>query len=233
MEKQGIINEGIRYQIEKHKIGGKMSDGCWSVVNNIIYNSWDDANVARYEFQRVDNEYYYRIVMHFDNPTIRIHDIVRQTMADGPGLRNSVYCAGCAHNCKGCHNPQTHDFNGGNPMDIADIATILCNDPYSDVTFTGGDPMYQVEKFTRLAQIIKSRTDKTIWLYTGFTYDQILKSDKLSMILPWIDVIVDGPYIESQRDTSLQFRGSSNQNIIYLDDSGSSKYNINCILNIG
>lgn len=101
-------------------------------------------------------------------------------------------------------------------MSVDKLLDLIKDDEFSNVTFTGGDPFYQVEAFTELARRIKEETDKTIWCYTGFTYETILKNKRLSQILPWIDVLVDGPFIQEQRDTELLFRGSSNQRIIYL-----------------
>lgn len=137
-------------------------------------------------------------------------------MADGPGFRTAIYCAGCLHHCKGCHNPQSWDMSGGEPRSVDSLMEEIKSDEMSDVTFSGGDPFYQVEAFTELARRIKSETNKTIWCWTGFTYEEILADGRLSMLLPYIDVLVDGPFILEQRDTSLLFRGSPNQRIIYL-----------------
>ena len=137
-------------------------------------------------------------------------------MADGPGLRTSIYCAGCAHHCPGCHNPQSWDFKGGYEVTIEELLDIIKADEFANVTFSGGDPLYQVEAFTELARRIKTETDKTIWCYTGFTYEEIQADPRLSQILPYLDVLVDGPYVEALRDTNLRFRGSSNQRIIDL-----------------
>lgn len=138
-------------------------------------------------------------------------------MADGPGFRTSIYCAGCAHHCPGCHNPQSWDFKGGYEVTIEELLDIIKADEFANVTFSGGDPLYQVEAFTELARRIKTETDKTIWCYTGFTYEEIQADPRLSQILPYLDVLVDGPYVEALRDTNLRFRGSSNQRIIELD----------------
>lgn len=150
--------------------------------------------------------------------TLRILDILEETMADGPGLRTSIYCAGCAHHCPGCHNPQSWDFAAGRQMSVEEILEVIKDDEFSNVTFSGGDPMYQVEGFTELARRIKEETGKTIWCYTGFTYEEILADKRMSMILPYLDVLVDGPFVQSLRDTELLFRGSSNQRIIYLKE---------------
>ena len=138
-------------------------------------------------------------------------------MADGPGFRTSIYCAGCAHHCPGCHNPQSWDFKGGYEVTIDELLEVIKADEFANVTFSGGDPLYQVEAFTELARRIKTETDKTIWCYTGFTYEEIQADPRLSQILPYLDVLVDGPYVEALRDTNLRFRGSSNQRIIELD----------------
>ena len=146
---------------------------------------------------------------------MRILDIIHQTTADGPGFRVSVYAAGCNHRCPGCHNPQSWDMKGGREMTVEEVFAEIEKDDFSTgVTFTGGDPFYQVEEFTELAKLIKERTTKNIWCYTGFTHEEIVGNEKLSVLLPYLDALVDGPYIESQRDLSLRFRGSKNQRII-------------------
>ena len=94
--------------------------------------------------------------------TLRILDILEETMADGPGLRTSIYCAGCAHHCPGCHNPQSWDFAAGRQMSVEEILEVIKDDEFSNVTFSGGDPMYQVDGFTELARRIKEETGKTI-----------------------------------------------------------------------
>ena len=147
---------------------------------------------------------------------IRILDILEETMADGPGLRTSIYCAGCAHHCPGCHNPQSWDFNTGREATVDELLAVIKEDKFCNVTFSGGDPLYQVEAFTELARRIKEETGKNIWCYTGFTYEEILADSRLSMILPYIDTLVEGPFIQELRDPDLHFRGSSNQRIIHI-----------------
>lgn len=145
---------------------------------------------------------------------IQVLDIVEDTMVDGPGFRTSIYCAGCRHNCTGCHNPQSWDFEGGHPMSTDDIMRVIEADPYADVTFSGGDPMYQPEGFAELAKAIRERTEKTIWCYTGFTFEALMTNPRQRALLELIDVLVDGPFVKSRRDESLCFRGSSNQRIL-------------------
>jgi anaerobic ribonucleoside-triphosphate reductase activating protein len=96
------------------------------------------------------------------------------------------------------------------------LFNIIEADEFSDVTFSGGDPMFQVEAFTELARMVKNKTNKTIWCYSGYTYEQIAESPRMSLILPFLDVLVDGRFMIDKRNTDLRFRGSENQRIIYL-----------------
>ena len=144
---------------------------------------------------------------------IRVLDILEDTMVDGPGFRTSIYCAGCRHACPGCHNPQSWSFDGGHDMTTNDIMRVIEADPYANVTFSGGDPMYQAEGFLELALAIHQRTEKTIWCYTGFRYEQLIQPAQREL-LELIDVLVDGPFVKALRDEQLLFRGSSNQRLI-------------------
>lgn len=150
---------------------------------------------------------------------ISVIDIVEDTMVDGPGFRTSIYCAGCPNACPGCHNPQSWDINSGHNMTTDEIMKVIEADPYANVTFSGGDPMFQPEGFTELAKAIHQRTDKNIWCFTGFTFEALEKNPRQQQLLKEIDVLVDGPYIQSLRDPDLMFRGSSNQRIINVRDS--------------
>lgn len=147
---------------------------------------------------------------------IKVANILYETMTDGPGMRTSIYCQGCSHHCKGCHNPQTWDFSGGKEYTINELFEVIVDDDFSDVTFSGGDPMFQVEAFTELAKMVKNKTNKTIWCYSGYTYEQIKENPKMSLILPFLDVLVDGRFMIEKRNTDLKFRGSENQRIVHL-----------------
>ncbi len=149
--------------------------------------------------------------------TLRIIDIIDGTSVDGPGLRTSIYFAGCAHQCPGCHNTSTWDFNAGRDMSIDQLmAHIIEND--MNVTFSGGDPLYQIENITKLARKIQL-AGKTIWCYTGFKYEELITGCRYEELFDYIDVLVDGPFVESLRDTDLLFRGSSNQRLIDINKS--------------
>ena len=146
--------------------------------------------------------------------TLRVAGIVDGTAGDGPGLRTSIYFAGCDHRCPGCHNPHTWPFDAGEDIASDELLRRIADNDF-DVTFSGGDPMYQAERLVPLARAIKAM-GKNIWCYTGFVYDDIRDLAPYSQLLKYIDVLVDGPYIEALRDPSLRFRGSSNQRIIEL-----------------
>ena len=146
--------------------------------------------------------------------TLRVAGIVAGTAVDGPGLRTSIYFAGCDHRCPGCHNPHTWPFDAGEDIASDELLRRIADNDF-DVTFSGGDPMYQAERLVPLARAIKAM-GKNIWCYTGFVYDDIRDLAPYSQLLKYIDVLVDGPYIEALRDPSLRFRGSSNQRIIEL-----------------
>ena len=149
---------------------------------------------------------------------IRVLSIIEDTMVDGPGFRTSIYCAGCRHKCPGCHNPQSWDFSGGKDMSTEELMRIIVADPYANVTFSGGDPMYQAAGFAELARAIRRRTNKDIWCFTGFRFEDLIQHDQREL-LEQLDVLVDGPYVASLRDPDLLFRGSSNQRIIDVQAS--------------
>ena len=149
---------------------------------------------------------------------IRVLDIIEDTMVDGPGFRTAIYCAGCRHQCAGCHNPQSWAFDGGRDMTVEQLMQIIVADPFANVTFTGGDPMYQAAAFAELARAIHRDTNKDIWCYTGFTYETLIQPEQREL-LSQLDVLVDGPYVQRLRDPDLLFRGSSNQRLIAVQAS--------------
>lgn len=148
--------------------------------------------------------------------TYRIVDIVEGTSVDGPGLRTSIYFAGCQHKCPGCHNPQTWDANAGRDISLDSLLDVV-REGRMNVTLTGGDPIYQA---SRLGPLIRGIRDMgyTVWVYTGFTYEEIEKMPEVEPWLNLVEAVVDGPFIESLRDITLPFRGSSNQRIIKIQD---------------
>ena len=120
---------------------------------------------------------------------ISVLSIVHDTMVDGPGFRTSIYCAGCPNHCPGCHNPQSWDISHGTMTSTDELMKEIMSDPFANVTFSGGDPMFQAKGFAQLE------------------------------LLRQIDVLVDGPFVQALRDEDLFFRGSSNQRIINVQKS--------------
>lgn len=153
------------------------------------------------------------------NDTLRVVRTVEGTSVDGPGLRTSIYFAGCAHRCPGCHNEQTWDFMGGHETGVAELMEIIRYNGFG-VTFTGGDPIYQAGALVPLARAVKAE-GLSLWCYTGFTFEELLQEpvEGTAELLRYIDALVDGPFVLAQRDTSLLFRGSANQRIIDVAQS--------------
>ena len=147
---------------------------------------------------------------------MRYHNITKDDMLNGEGLRVVLWVSGCSHHCEGCHNAVTWNPEGGLVFDAAaeeELFSLLSRDYISGITFSGGDPLYtgNREEIERLARKGKLEyPEKNIWLYTGYRWEQIADLPFLDAI----DVIVDGPFIESQKNTQLCWRGSANQRVI-------------------
>ena len=149
---------------------------------------------------------------------IRIAGITEDSIVDGPGLRLTVFVQGCPHNCPGCHNPETHDIHGGRLVDTSEIIAKMDANPMLDgITLSGGEPFLQPEACAELADEAHKR-GLNVWCYTGYTIDTIIggRDNGKRGLLKRIDVLVDGPYIESLRTLELPWRGSKNQRVIEL-----------------
>lgn len=150
--------------------------------------------------------------------TLRISGIIKESIVDGPGIRLVVFAQGCKHNCPGCHNPQTHSFEGGTVINIDDILKMIdCNPLLDGITLSGGEPFEQAEAFAVLAEKVKEK-GLNVMTYTGYTFEEI--KENLSSMAGWerllkaSDILVDGRFIQEERDLSLKFRGSRNQRVI-------------------
>ena len=146
------------------------------------------------------------------------HNIDHCDMLNGDGIRVSLWVSGCSLHCKGCQNPQTWDFNSGIPFDKEALQELYeaLNKPYiQGLTLTGGNPMDNMPEILYICRMIKEKfPSKDIWLYSGYTLEEIQKWQIGQCILEYIDVLVDGPYLEGQRDITLSWRGSKNQRVI-------------------
>lgn len=149
---------------------------------------------------------------------LSILNIAEGTSVDGPGLRTAIYFAGCSHHCLGCHNPESWDIDHGTQHSIDEVIEVIRYNEFP-VTFTGGDPFYQVNVVRELARTIKQTFNYDIWCYTGFLWEELIRHKPYIELLRLIDVLVDGRFILEQRDISLLFRGSSNQRIINVQSS--------------
>ena len=151
---------------------------------------------------------------------MRFHNITYPDVNNGEGCRVTLWVAGCTHHCKGCHNPQTWSFKSGREFteDIKNkLYNVLILPNIKGITLSGGDPLDSFDDIFELVKDIKnSFNDKDIWLFSGYTLEDIQNSEK-NIILEYIDVLVDGEFKEELKDLSLKFRGSSNQRILYKD----------------
>ena len=147
---------------------------------------------------------------------MRYHNITHDDMLNGDGLRVVLWVAGCEHCCKGCQNPMTWDAEGGLPFDDAakqEIFEQLDKDYISGLTFSGGDPLFPSNRVDvrTLAQEVKEKyPDKTIWLYTGYLWEQVMHYP----VMQYVDVVVDGEFEQDKFDANLRWKGSSNQRVI-------------------
>ncbi|MEO2603569.1 anaerobic ribonucleoside-triphosphate reductase activating protein [Clostridium butyricum] len=154
---------------------------------------------------------------------IRLSGIAYESLVNGPGIRRVFFSQGCKHNCKGCFNPDTHDFNGGENRNMDElIESVLDNPMIKGVTFSGGDPLEQAEKFAYMAKAFKNN-NLNVWCYTGYTYEYIREhkdeNNGWNELLNNIDVLVDGKFEEENIQEGLKFRGSTNQRIIDIKES--------------
>lgn len=150
---------------------------------------------------------------------MKVMNIIHDSVVDGEGLRTVVFFAGCPHRCFGCHNPKSWNICNGTEMTVEEIVKEIESNPLTDVTFSGGDPFFQAAEVKKVAQAVKG-LKKNLWMYTGYTLEEIQSSQNNDMIelLHYGDVLVDGRFEIEKKDLTLPFRGSSNQRIIRLKE---------------
>lgn len=152
---------------------------------------------------------------------MRYHNITKEDMLNGEGIRVVLWVSGCNHHCKGCHNPITWDENGGVPFDAEAEEELFeaLNKPHiAGITFSGGDPLFpnnREEVFRLIKKCRKELPEKNIWLYTGYLWEEIKDLDGIADI----DVIAEGEFIEELKDNNIHWVGSSNQRVINVKES--------------
>lgn len=154
---------------------------------------------------------------------IRIAGLVPESVVDGPGIRFVVFVQGCPHGCPGCHNPETHNFSGGELKEEVEIVeSFRLHRLVSGITISGGEPFCQAQACACLAKQVKD-LGKSVLVYSGFTFEQLTEMaetrEDVAKLLRSTDILVDGPYVNEQRNLNLAFRGSTNQRIIDIPRS--------------
>ena len=151
---------------------------------------------------------------------LNLSGIVGDSIVDGPGIRTTVFCQGCPHHCPGCHNPETWDFGCGTEIPVEAIVDIIKSNPLCrGVTFSGGEPFAQAEGFAKLAVLLKAEGYE-VASYSGYTFEELLEgSEDQKRLLESIDILIDGPFLQSQKSLEIAFRGSRNQRILDVKKS--------------
>ena len=152
---------------------------------------------------------------------LRIAGIVNDSIVDGPGLRYTIFTQGCPHHCEGCHNPQTHPFKGGKKVRQKKICKEIQKNPLLyGVTFSGGDPMSQAKELLPIAKFVKEQ-GLELACYTGYVYEQLVGGSVpyAKELLSYIDILIDGKFVLSQKSLNLKFKGSANQRTIDVQAS--------------
>ena len=156
--------------------------------------------------------------------SLRLLRTFKETIVDGVGLRYSIYFSGCSHACPGCHNEYSWNPNNGTELTyeiLNEIANeINQNELLDGITISGGDPLFNPKDMLKVLKFLKEKTKKNIWMYTGYTLEEIKKDNLRKKCLKYVDVLVDGRFIKELYDPNIKFRGSSNQRIIKREDFG-------------
>ena len=142
------------------------------------------------------------------------------SIVDGPGIRTCIFSQGCPHHCEGCHNPETWDFGCGTQISVEAVVDIVRSNPLCrGVTFSGGEPFAQAEAFAKLARLLKEKGYE-VASYSGYTFEALLNGTPAQKeLLEAIDVLIDGPFLQSEKSLEIAFRGSRNQRILDVKKS--------------
>ncbi|MDR0396572.1 MAG: anaerobic ribonucleoside-triphosphate reductase activating protein [Oscillospiraceae bacterium] len=155
--------------------------------------------------------------------TLRVSDIIWESIVDGPGFRCAVFAQGCDHNCDGCHNPQTWNKYDGNSVDIDGIIQNMRKNPLlRGITLSGGEPFMQADAMAELARKARAAGYDVV-AYTGYTFDELMERSAcepgILALLEQVDLLIDGPYDKHCRNLNLLFRGSENQRLVDVKKS--------------
>ena len=148
--------------------------------------------------------------------------IRKYDVANGPGIRTTIFVTGCTHKCHNCFNEEYQDFDFGDPWtqrETDEVIEDLKLDEVKGLTILGGEPFQNEVDLLKVLRDIKKEVQKDIWIFSGYTYEEILKDDNKKKLLEECDVLVDGRFVEALKDLNLRFRGSSNQRIIDVQKS--------------
>lgn len=158
-----------------------------------------------------------------DSKLIRLAGIAENSLVNGKGLRKVFFSQGCSHHCEGCFNQHTWEFAGGRMFDMDELVQKVRDEPFLDgVTFSGGDPFQQADKFAYLAKKLHE-ANINIWAYTGYTFEELMKlaqtNPHIKQMINNVDVIVDGRFMKDKMSENLKYCGSSNQRVIDVKSS--------------
>ena len=155
----------------------------------------------------------------FDNLLLRIMSITYSSAVDGEGFRDTLFVNYCPHHCPGCHNPQTWDKENGKYVSLQEVYNDLTKSNVTNITYSGGEPFCQAENLTILTKKIKETTNKTFWIYSGYTYEELINDSIKFELLKLCDVLVDGRFEQKYFKENLRFKGSENQRVINVQES--------------
>jgi len=145
---------------------------------------------------------------------MRIAGIIQDSIVDGPGLRFVVFAQGCHLQCDGCHNPGTWELQGGDEVPVDELIAQMLRNPLTDgLTLSGGEPFLQSDDCVKIAAAAREN-GLNVWVFTGYTFEELLQSDEYRPLLNLTDVIVDGPFVAEERSFDLKWRGSRNQRVV-------------------
>ena len=153
------------------------------------------------------------------NTFLNIVDITYSSSVDGEGFRDVLFVCFCPHRCDGCHNPETWEEKNGHMESLDEIYKKLTKSSFTNITYSGGEPFCQADGLIRLSEYIKSNTNKTIWIYSGYTFEEIMADENKKCLLSYCDVLVDGRFEKKYFKENLRFKGSENQRIIDVKKS--------------